>query len=219
MSSKHDPRTSPALMKVVQPLNPRWACWMLSRGEDPGTYRPVGVGEDVPMVLDERGEMNIRTVVFSQWLNARWAEWGAQYGAVLLGHTSIRSQVILYGPREIARNIDVHFDAWLREKVGMTEKTKAWAVRMPVLADPDLSVDWKTVDRVAKAKMITPEDVRAVFPDVKIELSIHDEFVLEFPAGTDPEDAIKRVMNYKQDQETLREMKELEKKLTRRNDE
>jgi len=86
-------------------LNPRWALWMTSRGEDPASFVPAAPGEDCPRVLEAGGSSLPRPLAFSLWIRARWAEWAAglgfrnHEGALRAGHTHEA------------------FDAWLMEKV------------------------------------------------------------------------------------------------------
>jgi len=95
-------------------LNPRWVCWMISRGEDPGKFELAAPGEDCPRVVDPTdGKLLPRPLVFSFWIRARWAEWAAE-----LGFTKSKDG---WYPHELALFGRSHedFDAWLRAKVGV----------------------------------------------------------------------------------------------------
>lgn len=98
-------------------LNPRWALWMLSRGEDPASFRLAPDDEPV-LVPDEDGRSLPRAMVFSLWVRARWAEWAAE-----LGFTKASGGDY---PHEVAQRCGhtaAQFDAWLERKVrGSAEK-------------------------------------------------------------------------------------------------
>lgn len=87
--------------------NPRWVCWMLSRGEDPATF----------VSRDESGEVRRIdgrmpwTVVFMQWVQDRLREWATGLGF------ADRNGRLAHEVALLERGHDA-FDAWLRAKVG-----------------------------------------------------------------------------------------------------
>ena len=96
-------------------LNPRWVCWMVSRGEDPATQPESTPDEPVYVIDPTDGKPYPRPLVFRFWTQARWTEWAAE-----LGFT--KSQNGWY-PHELALAGRSHddFDAWLRAKVGVDQ--------------------------------------------------------------------------------------------------
>lgn len=93
-------------------LNPRWVCWMLSRGDDPRTFVCTRLDGEVPRVADEAGRVLPRTLVFSQWVQARWREWASELGFADR-NGRLAHEVALGSGRTHA-----DFDAWLSAKVG-----------------------------------------------------------------------------------------------------
>lgn len=96
-------------------LNPRWVCWMVSRGEDPATFVPTAPGEDCPRIVDPAdGKMYPRPMVFSLWVQARWREWAAELGFTMMREGRYPQEDALFSGHTAEE-----FDAWLRAKVGV----------------------------------------------------------------------------------------------------
>lgn len=95
-------------------LNPRFVCWAFSRNAHPYDFTRVERGEpdDDVILVEDRGSRLPWTIVYSQWIMARWREWGTELGFKRDGHHEAYEVAQLNGhPAE-------EFDAWLRRKTG-----------------------------------------------------------------------------------------------------
>lgn len=94
-------------------LNPRWVCWLASRGEDPAN-QPEGTYDEPVYVVDpEDGQTYPRALVFMLWVQRAWREWGAELG-FKRSHWGEANRTAL-----ASGHTHEEFDAWLRAKVGV----------------------------------------------------------------------------------------------------
>jgi hypothetical protein len=88
-------------------INPRVVCWAKSRGED------------VRTLLSERfvvdaGDRLLWTIVYSEWIMARWQEWAGE-----LGFTRHEGGNRPHENAQANGHTADEFDAWLKKKVGL----------------------------------------------------------------------------------------------------
>jgi hypothetical protein len=94
-------------------LNPRWACWMISRGEDPADAR-CGTPEEPVYVVDPvDGGIRPQGLVFVLWVGSMWREWAAS-----LGFTKTREGRYPHEDALFSGHTAQEFDAWLVARVG-----------------------------------------------------------------------------------------------------
>lgn len=92
-------------------LNPRWALWMLSRGEDPASYEPSTY--DKPKYIDGMP----RALVFSFWIRDRWREWAEGLGFTRGREMRTPWEEAIWRGAGTASD----FDAWLVGKIRGTK--------------------------------------------------------------------------------------------------
>ena len=108
-------------------INPRYACWRISRGLDlREAVMPVRWSGE-PLVQDGAHQLPA-SIVFSQWITSQWGEWAAELGfRDSWGYTSHRLALAS------GRTHD-EFDEWLQRKWALKEKYDAHQAREHALS-------------------------------------------------------------------------------------
>lgn len=92
-------------------LNSWWALWMISRGEDPASYKASTY--DNPQYVDGMP----RALVYSLWIRDRWREWAEGLGFTYGCNGRTPWQEAMWRGAGTADD----FDAWLVEKIRGTK--------------------------------------------------------------------------------------------------
>lgn len=89
--------------------NPRWVLWLRTQGETPETFK-VRTTPDAEITQIDGLPW---TIVYSEWIRARWREWAATIG---FKHGCVSTQ--LPWERALAAgHTQEDFDHWLEERV------------------------------------------------------------------------------------------------------
>lgn len=90
--------------------NPRWLLWLRTIGETPATFKVRTTPDGEITKIDGLPW----TIVYSEWVRARWREWAAE-----LGFTTGDASHRLPWERALASgHTQEDFDRWLGQEVG-----------------------------------------------------------------------------------------------------